>query len=120
MFNVWHFGNNPVRLQTLNIKYKLLVLFSPSVLQTNSLVEYKIVWCRVEIGHEITNALELQILAWLALCCILLYITVVYGLKTVWVEQFVEFTLVCSEILYSEKAVVYTYLSLLAVVGRYQ
>ena len=30
-----------------------------------------------------------------------------------------EFTLVCSEILYSEKAVVYTYLSLLAVVGRY-
>lgn len=76
----------------------LLIEFSPSIFQSYSLVEYRMLCCCVEVGHEVADALELQILAWLALCCILLYITVVYGLKTVWVEQFVEFTLVCSEI----------------------
>ena len=46
----------------------------PVVFQSHGLVEHNMIGRGVEVGHEVTDALELQILAWLALCCERLYI----------------------------------------------
>lgn len=72
----------------------LLVEFSPSIFQSYSLVEYRMLCCCVEVGHEVADALELQILAWLLGSSIFLNIAVGEGVQALWVEQLAEVALV--------------------------
>lgn len=72
----------------------LLVEFSPSIFQSYSLVEYRMLCCCVEVGHEVADALELQILAWLLGSSIFLNIAVGEGVQALRVEQFAEVALV--------------------------
>lgn len=73
---------------------KLLVEFSPSIFQSYSLVEYRMLCCCVEVGHEVADALELQILAWLLGSSIFLNIAVGEGVQALRVEQLAEVALV--------------------------
>ena len=43
----------------------LLVELGPGVFQSYGLIEYWMLCSCVEVGHEVTDALELEILAWL-------------------------------------------------------
>lgn len=72
----------------------LLVEFSPSIFQSYSLVEYRMLCCCVEVGHEVADALELQILAWLLGSSIFLNIAVGEGVQALRVEQLAEVALV--------------------------
>ena len=101
----------------IKIDHLLLVLFCPSILQAHGLVEYRMLCCRVGIGHEITYALELQILSRLLVGCIFLYVAIGAYAQRVWIEQLVEVALVGRGVLYKEEAVVLSYLCLDAVIG---
>ena len=81
-------------VESIFFVYHLLFLFSPSVLQANGLVEHKIVGCGVEVGHEIADTLELQILAGLTLGSVVLDVAVVDGLQTLGVKKLTEIALV--------------------------
>lgn len=97
----------------------LLVLLCPSVLQTNSLVEHGVLGCRVEVCHEVADALELQILSRLAVGSVVLNVAVLDSFEALRVEQFAEVALVSRRVLNAEQTVVNAHLSLVAVVGRY-
>ena len=97
----------------------LFVDLSPSVFQPNGLVKYQMVGCRVQIGCEVSNALELQEVTSFLLLQVRLYITVVKHTERVGVQQVAEVALVSTRILDREQTVVQTNLSLYSILAIY-
>lgn len=64
-------------LEIRSVVAHLLVDFCPGILQSNGLVEYRMLLGSVGICHEVTDTLELQIVTGHLLSGILLYVTVV-------------------------------------------
>ena len=70
-----------LRWNSMSVFSLLLVLFCPSVFQSDRLVEHRVLTCAVEVGHEITDALELQIFARFLIGTIFLNIAVCVHLE---------------------------------------
>ena len=84
----------------------MLFLFIPTVFQTHSLVEYKVLGSRVGIHHEVADALELQILTRFYAGKIVLHVAVFVYFQTVGVQKLTEIAVVSRWILDVEKTVI--------------
>ena len=92
-------------------------MFGPCVLEPHRLVEYRMVCSAVGVGHEVSDALELQILTGFLVGSVLFYIATGADSQRVGVEQFMEVALIGRRVLYKEETVILSYLGSVVVCG---
>ena len=66
--------------------FPLLILLGPRVFKSHGFIENGVFGRGIQIGHEVSNALELQIFARFFIGSIILYVAFTVHMKRVWVQ----------------------------------